>query len=70
MYGLARKNNLSRNLQKMQKKFKLDYNFYPKTYSLPLDYNELIQKYGKPECKKTFIVKPEAMCQGKGIYLS
>ena len=35
MYQLARKNNLCRNIMKMQRVFKSDYNFIPKTWQLP-----------------------------------
>ena len=45
MSALARKNNLARNLQKMNKKFKADYNFYPQTYMLPFDLNEFKEQY-------------------------
>jgi tubulin polyglutamylase TTLL6/13 len=40
MYTIARKNNLARNLMKMRKAFPEDYNFFPQTYLLPLDYTE------------------------------
>ncbi len=35
MYQLSRKNNLCRNLTRMKKIFKDDYNFFPKTWILP-----------------------------------
>lgn len=35
MYALARKNNLCRNLMRMYKVFKEEYNFFPKTWILP-----------------------------------
>jgi len=41
MFMLSRKNNLARNLMKMQKEFPKDYNFFPKTYLLPAEYGEL-----------------------------
>lgn len=39
MYTLSRKNYLARNLIKMEKKFPHDYNFFPKTWVLPSEFN-------------------------------
>jgi len=72
MFQLARKNNLGRNLMRMKKYYAKEYNFFPKTYLLPIEYGELrnqIAKKGRNK-KQTFIVKPEASCQGKGIFLT
>ena len=49
-----------------------EYGFFPMTFNLPNDYLELKcynmnRKQGKAQ---TFIVKPEAGCQGRGIYLT
>ncbi|EGR29093.1 tubulin-tyrosine ligase family protein, putative [Ichthyophthirius multifiliis] len=68
MYSLARKNYLAKNLLKMRKFFQ-QYNFFPDTWLLPTEYNEFrkfIEQKGK---NMSFIVKPEALCQGKGIFL-
>ena len=46
-----------------------DYNFFPNTYNLPHDYKELIAQAGEKR-NRTYIVKPEASCQGKGIFLT
>ena len=43
MFNLSRKNFLARNLNKMQKEFPGSYNFHPKTWTLPAEYNELKQ---------------------------
>lgn len=71
MYSLARKNHLGRHLMKMRAQFPEFYRFFPKTYLLPADYSlfkaEFLQK---KNMNKTFIVKPEASCQGRGIYLT
>lgn len=62
---------LARNLNGMREKFPEQYSFYPKTWLLPKD-----QKLFKEDCEKmgdedvTFIIKPEAGAQGKGIYLA
>ncbi len=69
MSCLARKNNLGKNLMRMRKEFPKDYNFFPPTWLLPVEQsefrNELAQGKGH-----TYIFKPEALSQGKGIFLS
>lgn len=73
MSTLSRKNNLARNMTKMQMAFPEFYNFIPRTFILPADgllfksYFSDNRRRGK---QKTFIVKPEASCQGRGIFLS
>lgn len=69
MYAIARKNHLGRNLMRMQKLFKSDYNFFPKTWILPTEMNEFKNQFNKKK-PKTFIIKPSGNCQGKGIYLT
>ncbi len=69
MEGLARKNLLSNNLNKMQRYLPDEYNFYPKTWLLPSDQMSLFLSYSKGEVR-TMISKPEASCQGKGIFLT
>lgn len=69
---LSRKNNLGNGLMSFRKKFPGEYEFFPLTWSLPLEYPDL-QAYH--ECRQqgkaqTFIVKPEASCQGRGIYMT
>jgi len=39
MYNLSRKNMLAKNLMRMRKKTPDDYQFFPPTWNLPLDYN-------------------------------
>lgn len=68
MYQLARKNNLCRNLMRMHRIFKEDYNFFPKTWVLPNENAEFRTQFSKKKAK-TFIIKPVHMCQGKGIFL-
>jgi tubulin polyglutamylase TTLL6/13 len=69
MQGLARKNQLGRNLYKMSRIFPNDYNFFPETWLLPYDWGDLKSSLSK---KKTeyFIVKPEGLSQGQGIFLT
>jgi tubulin polyglutamylase TTLL6/13 len=74
MYAIARKNLLARNLMKMQSKFPLEYDFFPKTWTLPaemLDFKSQfpVGKSKRPINKPTFICKPDAACQGRGIFL-
>lgn len=52
----------------MAKDFKDEYNFFPKTWQLPTDNNDLKNQFSKKK-NKTFIIKPVHMCQGRGIYL-
>ena len=72
MFNLARKNLMGRYLMKMRKKFPDDYSFFPMTWMLPVEYHELKTYFEtKPKGKaRTFIVKPEALSQGKGIFLT
>lgn len=79
IYVVCRKNHLARNLMKMQRAFPDDYKFFPKTWLLPseiIDFRNQFQStctngvVSKSKKKKTYIVKPEAMSQGKGIFLS
>jgi tubulin polyglutamylase TTLL6/13 len=64
MFQIARKNYLARNLKKMKRQFPKDYKFFPKTWLLPYEMNELknyIANGQKKGSKLNFIVKPECM---------
>jgi len=66
---------LGRHLMRMQKRLPKEYNFFPTSYMLPHDYKDFIEEIGRmvaknPNQQRTFIVKPEDGCQGKGIYLT
>lgn len=67
MHEIARKNFLAKNLNKLRKLFPDDFSFYPKTFLYPSDLPSL--KLHNTS-KKIYIVKPEASCQGKGIFLT
>ncbi|CAD8154125.1 unnamed protein product [Paramecium pentaurelia] len=69
MFSLSRKNHLGRNLMKMKKEFPYEYKFFPLTWLLPTDYGEFRNQFTKGKIK-TFIVKPEASSQGRGIFLT
>jgi len=69
MKCLSRKDNLAKNLMRMRKYFPEKYNFFPLTWHLPNDYNDFREQLAQNR-GKTYIVKPEAMSQGRGIYLT
>ena len=69
MYGLARKNYLARNLTKLRKIFPQEFDFFPLTWVLPAEHGEM-KTYALKNPRTTFIVKPEASCQGRGIFLT
>jgi tubulin polyglutamylase TTLL6/13 len=60
---------LGKHLIRMLKEFPSEYNFAPVTFMLPHDLKEFLIYCGEKR-NKTFIVKPEASSQGKGIYLT
>ena len=59
----------------MQRAFPDEYKFFPKTWLIPQEATDFRKQFvdnnGKPlPKKKTYIVKPEGLSQGQGIYLS
>jgi tubulin polyglutamylase TTLL6/13 len=70
IYNLARKNMLGRHLMRMQRRLPNEYNFFPTSYMLPHDYKDFWEETNNQKHARTFIVKPEDSCQGKGIYLT
>ena len=56
----------------MQKKFEQAYKFFPKTFLLPSEFGEFQHTFFKKQGanRPVYIVKPEAGCQGKGIFLT
>eukprot|EP00429_Kryptoperidinium_foliaceum_P011966 CAMPEP_0176028024 /NCGR_PEP_ID=MMETSP0120_2-20121206/13750_1 /TAXON_ID=160619 /ORGANISM="Kryptoperidinium foliaceum, Strain CCMP 1326" /LENGTH=634 /DNA_ID=CAMNT_0017361233 /DNA_START=57 /DNA_END=1957 /DNA_ORIENTATION=- len=68
MSSITRKNNLGRNLLRMRKQFPKEYKFFPDTWILPTDLSDFKQQFATSK-NKTFIVKPDNGCQGKGIFL-
>nr|XP_033341981.1 tubulin polyglutamylase TTLL13 isoform X6 [Megalopta genalis] len=69
MTEICRKDLLARNLNRMLKLYPRDYNFFPKTWCFPADHGEAMA-YAKLRRSKTFIVKPDTGCQGRGIFLT
>jgi len=66
---MARKNLLAKNLLAMQKYYPKEFQFFPKTWLLPGDMKSFKDQFNIRKAK-TFIIKPEASCQGKGIFLT
>ncbi|XP_074149076.1 tubulin polyglutamylase TTLL11 isoform X3 [Sminthopsis crassicaudata] len=74
MTEMVRKITLSRAVRIMQDLFPEEYNFYPRSWILPDEFQLFVTqvrmvKDGDPSWKPTFIVKPDGGCQGDGIYL-
>ncbi|CAG9327501.1 ttll-11_9 [Blepharisma stoltei] len=69
MYALARKNHLAKNLNRLRKSLPKDFKFFPRTWLVPAEFSDLRQ-YSSQKKNKVFIVKPEASCQGRGIFLT
>ena len=69
---LSRKNNLGKSLMAFKLRFEEEYNFFPNTWMLPADFANLKDYHDRRQAGRaqTFIVKPEASCQGRGIFLT
>lgn len=57
---------------KMYKVFPEEYNFFPKTWILPHESMDLRNHWTRNSRQKrvTYIVKPDCLSQGQGIFLS
>ncbi|XP_062334075.1 tubulin polyglutamylase TTLL11 [Osmerus eperlanus] len=74
MIEMLRKINLSRAVRTMQELFPEEYNFYPRSWILPEEFQQFstqirMVKENDSTLKPTFIVKPDGGSQGDGIYL-
>eukprot|EP00912_Choanoflagellata_sp_UC4_P001087 UC4_evm3s670 len=69
MGEICRKDLMARNLSRMSKLFPQEYNFHPKSWSLPADLGEFRRYARLRKHKDTYIVKPDAAAQGRGIHL-
>ncbi|CAL8069670.1 unnamed protein product [Calicophoron daubneyi] len=69
MSEICRKDSLARNFNRMSKAFPKEYNFFPKTWCLPSEWSEL-QNYARRRKSRTYILKPDTGCQGKGIFIT
>ena len=73
MPNVARKNKMGQNLNKLLKVFPKEYSFYPRTWILPgemADFRNQFDNNGNSIGNKIYIIKPDAGCQGRGIYLT
>ncbi|KAI6173804.1 hypothetical protein M3Y98_01121700 [Aphelenchoides besseyi] len=68
MTELSKKVALTRAIRSMTELFPDEYNFYPKSWILPPQYDEF-RAYAASHPSNWFIVKPDEGCQGTGIYL-
>ncbi|KAJ3098341.1 Tubulin polyglutamylase ttll6 [Phlyctochytrium planicorne] len=68
MHEICRKDHLARNLSRLSRLLPKEYNFFPKTWILPLEWEDLKLTI-KGKKGQTFIAKPDHGCQGKGIFL-
>ncbi|XP_033750297.1 tubulin polyglutamylase ttll6-like isoform X3 [Pecten maximus] len=69
MSEICRKDMLARNMNRMLKLFPKDYNVFPKTWCLPADHGDFLA-FTRQKKNKTYILKPETGCQGKGIWVT
>ncbi|XP_069024824.1 tubulin polyglutamylase TTLL11 [Embiotoca jacksoni] len=74
MIEMLRKINLSRAVRTMQELFPEEYDFYPRSWILPQEYQQFstqirMVKENDATVNPTFIVKPDGGSQGDGIYL-
>ncbi|KAM9338193.1 tubulin polyglutamylase TTLL11 [Symphorus nematophorus] len=74
MIEMLRKINLSRAVRTMQELFPEEYDFYPRSWILPEEYQQFstqirMVKENDATLNPTFIVKPDGGSQGDGIYL-
>jgi Tubulin-tyrosine ligase family. len=72
---LGRKNLLMKYLKKLKVYLQDDYTFFPETWILPLEYDELKTHYHdklavEPNRKPIYIIKPENGSCGEGIFLT
>uniref|UniRef100_A0A1I8HYV3 Tubulin--tyrosine ligase-like protein 9 n=1 Tax=Macrostomum lignano TaxID=282301 RepID=A0A1I8HYV3_9PLAT len=69
MSEICRKDCLARNLSRMRRLFPKEFNIAPRTWVLPADYADL-QAYARSRKHRTYILKPDAGCQGRGIWFT
>ncbi|PFH38709.1 hypothetical protein BESB_010510 [Besnoitia besnoiti] len=67
--AISRKNYLARNLLRMKAYYPKEYKFFPHTWSLPADLADFRCQFTGSR-RKTFIIKPDASSQGRGIFLT
>ena len=70
MSELAKKNLLAKNLNRISKALPGEYGFVPSTFILPGESEALKSWFQGMKRRPTLILKPDAGCQGKGIFLT
>lgn len=71
IFSIARKNFLCFHLNKMRKIFPDAYRFFPKSFIWPAERSLLTKEMEEGKKKNvTYIVKPEALSMGRGIFLT
>ncbi|KAJ1461466.1 tubulin-tyrosine ligase family-domain-containing protein [Pelagophyceae sp. CCMP2097] len=71
MNHVARKNRLAQNLEKMRREFAKEYAFFPRTWVLPLELADFRAQFdANGKSSRFYIIKPDAGCQGRGIFLT
>ena len=71
MSNVARKGRLAQNLDRMRRSFPQEYSFYPRTWVLPAEWGGFKGEFdGSGKSTRTFIIKPDSGCQGRGIFLT
>ncbi|CAM9309768.1 unnamed protein product [Ectocarpus sp. 6 AP-2014] len=71
MSNVARKGRLAQNLDRMRRTFPHEYSFYPRTWVLPVEWGAFKTEFDAGgKSTRTFIVKPDSGCQGRGIFLT
>ncbi|CAI2370039.1 unnamed protein product [Moneuplotes crassus] len=74
-YQITRKDNLSRNIKRMQEEYSYEeFNIIPETYILPDEATTLLSKFNEGTLQSHrlnyWIVKPVASSRGRGIYIT
>ena len=72
MLEICRKKQLAKNLARMAAAFPDEFTFAPETFVLPAEMDAFAEQFRSSaggKRRRTFILKPDAGCQGKGIAL-
>lgn len=69
IWAISRKVELAKNMERMRRMLPEIFSFHPKTFLLPMQYEEMKVFMTKGKKRKTLIVKPDRGSQGKGIII-
>lgn len=71
MSNVTRKGRLAQNLDRMRRSFPQKFGFYPRTWVLPAEWGGFKAEFDpNGKSARTFIIKPDNGCQGRGIFLT